>query len=213
MSEPATVLFGGTFDPPHLGHLAVVRGLRSELGLPVLVIPCGIPPHRPPPKAGGWDRARLSRIAVEELGDPQVSVSNLEVERPGPSFTADTLALLRRSSRSPLWLALGADAAVGLPSWDRPREVLEGARVILFDRTGASESAQGALAKLRLEGWPVPGARVVDIPAPAVSASQIRRQLAAGEERPEGLSEAVAVAIRELGLYRSGEGRAQVGVA
>ncbi|MGC1909826.1 MAG: adenylyltransferase/cytidyltransferase family protein, partial [Candidatus Dormiibacterota bacterium] len=71
-ASTATVLFGGTFDPPHLGHLAVIRGLRQQTGLPVLVVPTGRPVHRPTPRASRQQRAEMLALAIQPLGDPLV---------------------------------------------------------------------------------------------------------------------------------------------
>ena len=114
------VVFGGTFDPPHLGHMAVISGLRQKLGVPVLVVPNGRPPHREAPGASAQARLRLLRLAVAELGDPLVSVSDVEVRRGGPSYTADTLEQLQAEAPAAgLLIALGSDAAATLPEWER----------------------------------------------------------------------------------------------
>ncbi|HEY6537624.1 MAG TPA: adenylyltransferase/cytidyltransferase family protein, partial [Candidatus Dormibacteraeota bacterium] len=89
-SELDQVIFGGTFDPPHVGHLAVIRGLRALTGQLIVVMPSGIPGHRPAPTASAEDRADLVELAVAALGDPRVRVCRHEAEREEPSFTVDT---------------------------------------------------------------------------------------------------------------------------
>lgn len=207
------VIFGGTFDPPHLGHMAVIEGLRRELQLPLTVIPNGNPPHRSRPSASPLDRLRMLRLSVEELGDPMVTVSDLEVKRPGPSYSADTLAeMAARDPSRELLLALGADAASRLSSWERPELVLESARLVLFDRLGTSDRGEEVIANLGRLGWRVEGARVLRISAPEVEASEVRLRLSQGDPCPEWLSPAVALDIAARGLYGWPQGRSEAGM-
>ncbi|HVD04330.1 MAG TPA: nicotinate (nicotinamide) nucleotide adenylyltransferase [Candidatus Dormibacteraeota bacterium] len=212
--EPALVVFGGTFDPPHKGHMAVVSGLRDELDVPVLVVPNGAPPHRGGPVAPAACRLEMLELAVFELGDPQVSVSDMEVRREGPSFTADTLQeLVQQNPGTRLLLALGSDAAESLPSWERPEQVLLLATLIVFDRLGADRRAIAVLAALEGAGFRVGGARALELDAPEIEASEIRGRLAAGENCTPYLSAPVLELILSRGLYgaplartRSGRG-------
>jgi nicotinate-nucleotide adenylyltransferase len=207
------VIFGGTFDPPHLGHMAVIQGLRSELQIPLIVIPNGNPPHRSRPTASPFDRLRMLQLSVEELGDPMVSVSDLEVTRPGPSYSADTIAELAALDPSrELLLALGADAASRLSSWERPELILESVRLVLFDRLGTSDKGEEVIANLGRLGWRVEGARVLEISAPEVEASEVRRRLSQGDPCPEWLSPAVALDIAARGLYGWPKGRSEAGM-
>jgi nicotinate-nucleotide adenylyltransferase len=197
------VIFGGTFDPPHLGHLAVIAGLRKRLGLPVVVVPNGLPPHREAPGASGQDRLRLLRLAVAELHDPLVSVSDVEVRRPGPSYTADTLEELQaQAPEGRLVLALGSDAAASLPSWERAEVISQLARLVVFDRSGAPDRATSVIADLRQAGYLFPGALAVGVLAPELEASEIRDRLAAGADCSEQLAPAVEKEILRAGLYR-----------
>jgi nicotinate-nucleotide adenylyltransferase len=207
------VIFGGTFDPPHLGHMAVIEGLRRELKLPLTVIPNGNPPHRSRPTASPLDRLRMLRLSVQELGDSLVSVSDLEVKRPGPSYSADTLATIAaRDTSRELFLALGADAASRLSSWERPEVVLESARLVLFDRLGTSDRGEEVIANLGRLGWRVEGARVLRISAPEVEASEVRQRLSQGDRCPDALSPAVARDIAARGLYGWPKGRLEAGM-
>ncbi len=197
------VIFGGTFDPPHRGHIAVISGLRERLSLPVVVVPNGIPSHREAPWASGEDRLRLMRLAVAELNDPLVSVSDLEVRRDGPSYTADTLEELQaQAPGGRLLLALGSDAAAGLPSWERAEGISRLARLVVFDRSGAPDRATSVIADLRRAGYPLPGALAVGVLAPELEASEIRDRLASGADCSEQLTPAVRREISRSGLYR-----------
>lgn len=197
------VIFGGTFDPPHLGHMAVISGLRERLALPVLVVPNGRPPHRDAPGASAEERLVLVRLAVAELGDPLVSVSDLEVSRNGPSYTADTLEQLHlEAPGGRLLLALGTDAAAGLPEWERAEVIFERARLVVFDRSGVAERASSVIAELRRAGYPVPDAMAVGVMAPGLEASEIRDRLGNGEDCSGQLSVAVRREILRAGLYR-----------
>ena len=119
-------MFGGQFDPPHNGHLAVVRAARDQLGLDrVLVVPSAAPPHRPARRDTGRDALPAGAGGVR--GRARVEVSRLELDRQGPSYTVDTLELLAGPGRE-LFLVLGADQLAACTSWHRPDRVRELAR-------------------------------------------------------------------------------------
>ena len=211
MTPQPLVVFGGTFDPPHLGHQEVIVGLRSNLRLPLLVVPNGHPAHRRTPSASPEDRLRMTQLMVQGVGDPLVSVSDLEVRRPGPSYTADTLARLAADEpERPLLLALGSDAARGLWRWHRPDRVAALARLVVFDRPGARIGAQAAVEELRGHGWLGPGPEQVSLAAPEVESSRVRARLRRGEKADGLLADPVLRYIRERGLYREPAGSAAV---
>jgi nicotinate-nucleotide adenylyltransferase len=180
-------IFGGQFDPPHAGHLAVVRAARDQLGLDrVLVIPSPRPPHRPPAQTPADVRLQLAEAAF--AGEPGVEVSRLELDRDGPSYTADTLEALTAPDRE-LYLILGADQLAALPTWHRPADVSRLARLVVAARPGA----------------PAPGGVVELAMAPNdVSSSDLRRRIAAGEDVAGLVPAGVAAAIERRGLYRRG---------
>ena len=116
-------IFGGTFDPIHLGHLELAREVRDALELAaVRLIPAGDPPHRAAPVATAIHRLAMVELAIEDL--PGLEVDRREIDRPGRSYTVLTLESLRaEDSARPLALIVGADAFAGFPDWYRWREI------------------------------------------------------------------------------------------
>jgi nicotinate-nucleotide adenylyltransferase len=177
-------VFGGQFDPPHNGHLAVVRAARDQLGLDrVLIVPSARPPHRPPPATPPETRYRLAQAAF--AGEPGVEVSRMELDRDGPGYTVETLEELAAPGRE-LYLILGADQLAAIESWHRPERVRELARIAVAGRPG-SPPADGA-ARLLMEP--------VD-----VSSSRVRRMVGAGADVSPMVPAAVADAIARESLY------------
>src|SRR5919107_4273587 len=128
-------ILGGTFNPPHIGHLVCAQEARAQLGLDrVLVVPVHTPPHKeaiddPGPEA----RLALCRAAIGD--DEELEVSTLEIERGGPSYTVDTLRALHGSREGDdLTFIAGGDMASSLPSWREPEAVLELARMAVAER-------------------------------------------------------------------------------
>ncbi|MHB8507920.1 MAG: nicotinate (nicotinamide) nucleotide adenylyltransferase [Candidatus Dormibacteria bacterium] len=186
-------VFGGTFDPVHLGHLSVARQCAEQLGLgSVLLVPSNLPPHRAAPGAPAADRLALVEIAV--AGDPVLQACDLEVARGGTSFMVDTLTeLCARYPGAELWLLLGADAARDLPQWKEPEAVTAMARLALFNRGGSV--------------WDGPSGHVrVVVESPPISATEVRRLLAEGKSADALLPGAVSAEIRRRGLYGPGAG-------
>jgi nicotinate-nucleotide adenylyltransferase len=180
-------VFGGQFDPPHNGHLAVVRAARKQLGLDrVLVVPSARPPHRPAPATPAETRYRLAQAAF--AGEPGVVVSRIEIDRDGPGYTAETLEALSGPDRE-LYLILGADQLAALASWNRPERVRELARLAVAARPGAPPA--DAAARLVMEP--------VD-----VSSSALRRLIGEGADVSAMVPAAVADAIARQGLYGQG---------
>lgn len=199
------IFFGGTFDPPHLGHLSVIRDLRAHTGRPLTVVPTGIPGHRPRPEASPLQRADMVESAVKSLSDDLVSVCRWEVSQAGPSFTIDTVE--RWLSQRPdleLDLAVGADVAAGLPTWKSVTRLLEEVRLLVFERQGAQERGPSVLAELGRLGLPVAGAEIVRVSAPAIDGTAIRSRLARGDSCAELLPQGVGEYIRAHRLYASG---------
>lgn len=177
-------VFGGQFDPPHNGHLAVVRAARDQLRLDrVLVVPNPHPPHRPSPETPAETRYRLALAAFAD--EPRVEVSRLELDRDGPSYTADTLEALAGPGRE-LYLILGADQLATLASWHRPDRVRELARIAVAARPGAPRAEDAE--ELVMEP--------VD-----VASSELRRIVAERGDVRGMVPTAVVAAIDREGLY------------
>ena len=143
-----TGIFGGTFDPIHLGHLRTAMDLLDSLPLSeVRFVPCGIPPHRDPPQASAQTRWAMLQIALAE--DARMVPDDRELRREGLSYMADTLESLRVdfNDRS-LALILGMDAFAALDTWHRWQDILRLAHLIVVQRPGSQLPATGVAARL-----------------------------------------------------------------
>jgi nicotinate-nucleotide adenylyltransferase len=193
-------ILGGTFNPPHLGHLVCAQEAYLQLRLQrVILIPVRIPPHKPIDDEPGCEhRLELCRRAV--AGDERFEVSDLEVRRPGPSFTVDTLKALHETTPdSELFLILGGDVAAGLPQWREPETVLSLATVAIAKRRGTSrEAVDAALGTLRGGER----AEFFRMPRIGVSSTMVRRRVRAQEPIRYLVPDAVASYIAEHDLYR-----------
>jgi nicotinate-nucleotide adenylyltransferase len=195
-------LLGGTFDPIHDGHLAVAAVVRAALQLAGIVfIPAGIPPHKPGQRVSpGEDRRAMVELAI--AGQPGFSLSTIELDRPGPSYTVDTLAELAGEgplARPTLEFILSAEAFAGFPTWRQPGRILELARLAVVPRAG-SRPVDGAWLDGHLSAW---RERVdfVDGPLLDVSASVIRDRVRAGQSIDSLVPPAVAAYIHAHRLY------------
>jgi nicotinate-nucleotide adenylyltransferase len=193
-------ILGGTFNPPHLGHLVCAQEAYIQLELArVMLIPARQPPHKPLDEEPGPEhRLELCRLAVE--GDSRFEVSDLELNREGPSYTADTLSsLLSSAPETDLYLILGGDIAAGLPDWREPERVLSMATVAVAKRRGTSrELVEQALA--RVEGGE--RTRFFEMPRIGVSSTFIRDRVREQQAIRYLVPDKVAGYIAEQGLYR-----------
>jgi nicotinate-nucleotide adenylyltransferase len=193
-------IFGGTFNPPHLGHLVCAQEAYVQLELDlVTLMPARIPPHKPVEDEPGVEhRLELCRLAV--AGDERMTVSDLETTRPGTSFTIDTLRELhKRDPDSELFLIVGGDVAAGLPQWREPERVLELATLAVAKRRGTSrDRVQRALDKLAGSDR----TKFFRMPRIGVSSTFIRRRVGAGQPIRYLVPDAVAGYIDREGLYR-----------
>jgi nicotinate-nucleotide adenylyltransferase len=147
-ARSAIGVLGSAFNPPHLGHLALAQEALWQLGLDeVVLVPTGEAPHKRIHDDPGRElRLAMTRLAASD--DPRFTVSTLEVEREGPSYTYETLQLLARERGDPdLVFVMGADAAVGLESWREPRRVVELARLAVARRSGISDADVGSVMR------------------------------------------------------------------
>jgi nicotinate-nucleotide adenylyltransferase len=194
-------VFGGTFDPVHVAHLAVAESARDTFGLRrVLFIPAGVPPHKPDRAITPVDH-RLAMVAAAVAGNPGFDVSRVEVDRPGPSYTVDTLAALcERDPDDRLALILSAESFLELPTWREPVRILELADLIVVPRDGYREADVTFLPRA------FPGttatASFLDGPRIRLSGSEIRRRAAAGRSIRYLVPDAVASYIGDHGLYQ-----------
>ena len=201
-------LFGGTFDPPHVGHLALAEWARDALRLDrVLFVPAGRPPHKGRARLTGVaHRVAMTRLAVR--GERAFTVSAIEARRDGPSFTVDTLrALRRRAPRVRIFLLMGADSLEEFHTWRDPAGIQAMATLVVADRPGASGKGAAAARRARRPVRPpgVPGARRVvwlENPALEVSSSAIRARLRAGRTVRYLIPDAVVRYIARHRLYR-----------
>jgi nicotinate-nucleotide adenylyltransferase len=139
------VLFGGTFDPVHHGHLRVAWDASLALDAVVRLMPCHTPPHRNHPRAAPAQRAEMLRLALE--GQDRVALDTREVERGGVSYTVDTLRALRAETGAdtPVVVLIGSDAFAGLPSWREWRSLFGLAHIGVLTRAGHEPALDPAL--------------------------------------------------------------------
>jgi nicotinate-nucleotide adenylyltransferase len=197
-------ILGGTFNPPHLGHLVCAQEAHCELELDqVMLIPAGMPPHKPvEAEPGAAHRLELCRLAIR--GDDRFTVSDLEVRRDGPSYTVDTLDLLSTHAPSDeLFLILGGDIAAGLGGWHEPERVLELATVAIAKRRGTARSAVQRTLDQLTGGE---RARFFQMPRIGISSTMLRRRVRTGQSIRYFVPDAVAAYIEEHGLYRHSGG-------
>ncbi|MGK2936594.1 MAG: nicotinate-nucleotide adenylyltransferase [Solirubrobacteraceae bacterium] len=197
-------VLGGTFNPPHLGHLLCASEAADQLALErVLLVPACEPPHKevahdPGPEA----RAELCELAV--AGDPRLEVSRIELERAGRSYTVDTLRTLHAThANTELTFIVGGDMALSLPTWREPAEILRLARLGVAERSGVAR--QDILDRVGAALGDVSG-RIdfFEMPRLDLSSSEIRRRIADARSVRYLVPEAVADRISAQGLYRGG---------
>lgn len=187
----ATGVLGGSFDPVHHGHLIAADRAAEALGLDtVLFVPCVQQPLKPQgPVASAERRATMVRLAVS--GHGRFAMETCELDRPGPSYTVDTLRLLRqRWPDERLVLILGADAAASLPRWRASDEVARLAEIAVLTRPGAPEVTSAFVKHL------------VATPAIEISASDIRARCLTGKSIRYLVPDAVLEYIGKYGLYQ-----------
>ena len=192
-------LLGGTFNPPHVGHLVCAEQALAQLDLDrVLLVPVHEPPHKAIEADPGVEhRVELCRRAV--AGEELLEVSQVDAEVPGPSYTVDTLRRLHdRSPGDQLTFVVGGDMAFSLPSWREPATILELAELGVAER----EDVRRADIAERLAGVGAGRVRFFEMPRLDVSSSLIRRFVADGRPIRHLVPDAVAAYIAQAGLYR-----------
>jgi nicotinate-nucleotide adenylyltransferase len=195
-------VLGGTFDPPHIGHLWLATVAADELGLSrVMLVPAANPPHkRARSISHAADRVLMTRLAI--ANDPRLDVSLVELEREGPSYTVDTLVeLQRRQPDVSLVLVMAADSLRQIDSWREPDRILELASWAVGPRAGTRMPSRANLT--RRFGEAAARIHLLGRPALDVSASDIRRRVAAGRAIRYLVPRAVEDLILERRLYQS----------
>jgi len=200
----ATGILGGTFDPPHLGHLAIAQDVLETLGLgAVLFVPAGIPPHKPdrvisPPSH------RLAMVELAVAGNHAFAVSRVELERAGPSYTADTIEILRAEASGSraddrFVVILSGESLGFLHTWHEPERLLRSAHVAAVERPGFRTPGRPWVG----EHFPGLEDRVLFLPGPRLchSSSDVRARAAEGRSIRYLVPPAVADYIEEHRLY------------
>ena len=179
-------VFGGTFDPVHVGHLAIANAALDELGLDrVYFVPARRSPLKPDgPVASAEDRLAMLTAAIRD--EPRFRVSSIELERSGPSFTVDTLESLREEGK--LFLILGSDAYSDFERWREPARIRELATIVLAARPGAPNAPSGA--------------RMLDSPLMDISSRELRARAARGRSLRYLVPREALRYIEEHRLYR-----------
>ena len=193
-------VLGSAFNPPHLGHLALAQEALWQLGLAeVVLVPTGDAPHkRIADDPGREARIEMTRLAAAE--DDRFSVSSLEVDREGPSYTYETLeALAEERADRKLVFVMGADAAVGLESWREPERVVALASLAIARRAGVADAELATVMRsLDCEGR----ATMLEMPQFGVSSSAVRERAKQGRPLRYLVPQPVADYIEEKGTYR-----------
>lgn len=187
-------LFGGTFDPPHVGHLVTAVNVRHALDLDVVVLMVANVPWQ---KEGQRSiTPALDRLAMVEAAVADVTgleAGRLEIDLGGPSFTADTLAALaEHEPGAELYTIVGDDAAAGLATWERHGEVVSNSRMVVVDRPGEAVRLADDVAWIHVE-----------VPRLEVSSTDLRARFVDGRPLDYLVTDPVLQVIAERGLYRS----------
>ena len=205
-------VYGGTFDPVHFGHLRTAIEVKEQLGLQeIRLVPCRKPPHRPQPVADPNLRLQLLELATEN--EPGLVVDARELQRPGPSYTVDTLASMREEiGISALALIVGMDAFAGIPAWHQWEVLFDLANIVVMHRPGYIPKIPPEIAKV---GRSVGITELLsaqhgclyfqEVIQMDISASMIRRLIEQGRSVRYLLPDAVLQLIKRRGLYCSSD--------
>ena len=207
------ILYGGSFDPVHDGHLAVARNARDEIAAQVSLMPAADPPHKGPLHADARQRLAMLELAID--GETGLGIEACELDRDGPSYTVDTLRFLRahRVGEKPLAILIGADSFLSLPTWKEWRSLFELAHIVVAERAGNGLDAAlpEVLAEVVAGRWAHSADELHEVASGLVlrlhqplrpeSASEVRRRIAAGGDWRSLVPPSVADYIVENRLY------------
>lgn len=198
-----TGIFGGTFDPPHIGHINVFKAFIEAFNFDkVFVMPVFVPPHKSRKSdTSVEDRLNMTKLAFEELS-PKVVVSDLEIKREGKSYTADTIRYFKEKGYEDIYFLCGTDMFLTLDSWYNPSYIFENATIVYARRESDRENTVEIREKTKqyIENF---NAKIVPLSAEVkeISSTEIRSSVACGSY--EFLTEGVVEYIKEKGLYGS----------
>jgi len=191
------VFFGGSFDPVHVGHLLVARDVLEELGVKeVVFIPAYQAPLKEPHKASPTDRVNMLKLAIESVEG--FSISTLEIERKGVSYTVDTAERLYQELKEKPTFLIGADSALSLHLWKEPNKLVKLARFVIIDRGSKGKEVASYLK----EHFPELEYVILSVRRIDVSSTEIRRRLKEGKSIKWLVPESVEDYIMSRGLYR-----------
>ena len=190
-------LFGGTFDPIHLGHLILAEGCREACALDrVWFVVAGAPPHKRGDRTPVEDRLEMVRIAT--AGHPAFEVSEIEASRPGPHYSVETLETIHRERPGDaLFFLIGADSLVDLPTWREPERIARLATIVVVNRPGLERA--GDLPDFGPGAHPL---RAVHVPPIGIASHDLRRRWAEGRTIRYQVPRGVEAYIEAQGLYR-----------
>ena len=192
MSARRIGVFGGTFDPPHVGHLIVARDAAEQLGLDRLLLVLSVRPPRRPHGELTPAELRLEMLEAATQGDPVLEPSDLEVRRPGPSYTVDTLGeLRRREPDAELVLLIGVDQWRDLPNWRDPQRIAPLASLAVMARAGEAPADNG----LGFDWRTCPVTRI------DISATEVRERVRQGRSIRYLVPEPVRAIVERNSLY------------
>jgi nicotinate-nucleotide adenylyltransferase len=195
------LVFGGTFDPVHNGHLAIADQARVATGAEaVWFVPAALAPLRNPPQATPAERFELLEAACDDLGGAGLAVLDIAIRRGGVSYTADVMDALRDARPDQdLAVLIGADAARTINGWRRAADLLHGERFVIVNRTGVPPLDTAEAGRL---GFAASRTTLLTLDSPDISASDIRRRCSRGEPLDGLVPAVVATLIAAKGMYR-----------
>ncbi len=198
-------VFGGTFDPVHMGHLVLAEQCREQARLDqVLFIPAARPPHKQTVVLTSYAE-RVEMLALAISGQPAFRIDDLEKNRPGPSYTVDTLSQLQEKyAGAELHLLIGADTLHDLPQWHQPARILELAGLLVVPRPGFEVLDASAVKKmLALSDSITLRYQVCPIPFLDIASRDLRRRIAQGQSIRYLVPRAAEAYVRDKGLYKT----------
>ena len=200
-------VIGGTFDPIHYGHLAAAEEARVRMNLErVLFVVAGVPPHKLDEEVTPVEH-RLAIVSLAIASNPHFEISRVDVDRPGPSYTVDTISILRKQwgQETEVYFIMGLDSLVELPTWHHPQRLIQLCRLLAVKRPGFETDMSELEAS-------VPGissrVEIIDMPEVDISSSDLQQRVRDGLPIKYQVPEEVERYIMEHGLYRRSSGTA-----